>query len=179
MGILIRPKQQQSVSLNRLYEVPFLAHVTMEPMNCTVDFRSDVCEVWAPTQNPAALEEGLVKLFGLTPEQIEIHLPRIGGGFGRRYYVDYAMDAAILSKQMGKPVKLTWTREADIKHDWYRPASVQKISAALDGSGTVIGWRQVLSNASRKTSLGREGGPAGTEIDEYDFPRWLCPKPPI
>ena len=159
----------------QVYEVPFLAHVTMEPMNCTVDFRSDVCEVWAPTQNPAALEEGLVKLFDLTPEQIEIHLPRIGGGFGRRYYVDYAMDAAILSKQMGKPVKLIWTREADIKHDWYRPASVQKISAALDGNGTVIGWRQVLSNASRKTSLGREGGPAGTEIDEYDFPAGFVP----
>ncbi len=158
-----------------IYEVPFLAHVPMEPMNCTVDFKADFCEVWAPTQNPEALEEGLIKLFGLSPEQIKIHLPRIGGAFGRRYYVDYAMDAAILSKRMGRPVKLTWTREEDIKHDWYRPASVHKMTAALDRQGKVVGWKHVLANASRKTCLGREGNPAGTEIDEYDFPAGFVP----
>ncbi|NAY92588.1 molybdopterin-dependent oxidoreductase [Muricauda sp. JGD-17] len=172
----IEEAKKRAVSyVEHVYEVPFLAHVTMEPMNCTVHFRSDICEVWAPTQNPAALEAGLVKLFGLKPEQIKIHLPRIGGGFGRRFYVDYAMDAAILSKKMGKPVKLIWTREEDVKHDWYRPASVQKISAALDENGKVIGWQQILANASRKTSLGRDGGPAGTEIDEYDFPAGFVP----
>ena len=147
----------------------------MEPMNCTVDFREDGCEVWAPTQNPEALQKGLIKLFGLAPEQIKIHLPRIGGAFGRRYYVDYAMDTAILSKKMGRPVKLTWTREADIQHDWYRPASVHKMEASLNGNGQVTGWRHVLANASRKTSLGREGRPAGTEIDPYEFPAGFVP----
>lgn len=174
-GDIDKAKRSAASSFEAIYEVPFLAHVTMEPMNCTVDFRTDFCEVWAPTQNPEALQEGLIKLFGLKPEQIKIHLPRIGGGFGRRYYVDYAMDAAILSKKTGKPVKLTWTREEDIRHDWYRPGSVQKISASLDKEGMVTGWQHILSNASRKTSLGREGGPAGTEIDEYDFPAGFVP----
>lgn len=167
-------KNAESV-LERIYELPFLAHVTMEPMNCTVDFREDICEVWAPTQNPEALEQGLIKLFNLKPEQLKIHLPRVGGGFGRRYYVDYAIDAAILSKKIGKPVKLLWTREEDIKHDWYRPASVQKLTAAMDGAGKIMGWRHILANASRMTSLGREGRVADTEIDAYEFPAGFVP----
>ncbi|WP_222983008.1 xanthine dehydrogenase family protein molybdopterin-binding subunit [Flagellimonas meishanensis] len=174
-GNIDQARRRAVSQVEHVYELPFLAHVTMEPMNCIVDFSSEMCEVWAPTQNPEALEQGLIKLFGLQPEQIKIHLPRMGGGFGRRYYVDYAMDAAVLSKKMGRPVKLIWTREEDIKHDWYRPASVQRLSAWLDQDGKVIGWRQVLSNASRVTSLGREGNPAGTEIDEYDFPAGFVP----
>ncbi|WP_422080185.1 molybdopterin cofactor-binding domain-containing protein [Ulvibacterium sp.] len=174
-GDIHRAKRNAALSFEATYQVPFLAHIPMEPMNCTVDFRDDLCEVWAPTQNPRALEEGLIKLFGLQPEQIKIHLPRIGGAFGRRYYVDYAMDAAILSKKTGKPVKLTWTREADIQHDWYRPASVQKMMAALDEEGLVTGWQHILANASRKTCLGREGRPAGTELDEYEFPAGFIP----
>ncbi|WP_430966586.1 molybdopterin cofactor-binding domain-containing protein [Spongiimicrobium sp. 2-473A-2-J] len=169
-GDIIQAQRKAASNYEAVYEVPFLAHIPMEPMNCTVDFREDLCEVWAPTQNPEALQQGLIKLFGLQPEQIKIHLPRIGGGFGRRYYVDYAMDTAILSKKMGRPVKLTWTREEDIKHDWYRPASVHKMTASMDGNGKVSGWRHILANASRKTSLGRDGRPAGTEIDEYEFP---------
>ncbi|SHG72999.1 xanthine dehydrogenase family protein molybdopterin-binding subunit [Flagellimonas flava] len=174
-GDIKAAKRNSASHKEAIYEVPFWAHVTMEPMNCTVYFREDVCEVWAPTQNPEALQNGLIKLFGLEPEQIKIHIPRIGGGFGRRYYVDYAMDAAILSKKMGKPVKLTWTREDDIMHDWYRPGSVHKVAASLDSDGSVTGWQHILANASRKTSLGREGGPAGTEIDEYDFPAGFVP----
>tara|TARA_R110002167_G_scaffold266029_6_gene472768 strand:- start:10794 stop:12338 length:1545 start_codon:yes stop_codon:yes gene_type:complete len=174
-GNINTAKRNATSNFEAVYEVPFLAHVTMEPMNCTVDFRAELCEVWAPTQNPEALQEGLIKLFDLSPEQIKIHLPRIGGGFGRRYYVDYAMDAAILSKKIGKPVKLTWTREEDIKHDWYRPASVQKIAASLDRDGMVTGWQHILANASRKTCLGRDGSPAGTEIDEYEFPAGFVP----
>ena len=174
-GDIRRAKRQAHQNFEAVYELPFLAHVTMEPMNCTVDFREDICEVWAPTQNPEALEAGLIKLFDLKPEQIKIHLPRIGGAFGRRYYVDYAMDAAILSKEMSRPVKLTWNREEDIRHDWYRPASVQKMVASLDSGGKVVGWQHILANASRKTSLGRPGTPAGTEIDEYEFPAGFIP----
>ncbi len=174
-GNLDLAKKKASSYAEAIYEIPFLAHATMEPMNCTVDFRKDICEVWAPTQNPEALQQGLIKLFGLQPDQIKIHMPRIGGAFGRRYYVDYAMDAAILSKEMGKPVKLIWTREEDMKHDWYRPASVQKLTATLDGEGMVTGWQHILANASRKTCLGREGRPAGTEIDEYEFPAGFVP----
>ncbi|WP_299537299.1 molybdopterin cofactor-binding domain-containing protein [Ulvibacterium sp.] len=174
-GDLSRAKRNADSNFEAMYQVPFLAHIPMEPMNCTVDFRDDLCEVWAPTQNPKALQEGLIKLFGLQPEQIKIHLPRIGGAFGRRYYVDYAMDAAILSKKVQKPVKLIWTREEDIRHDWYRPASIQKMAASLDKEGRVTGWQHVLANASRKTCLGREGRPAGTEIDKYEFPAGFVP----
>ncbi|MCL6267001.1 xanthine dehydrogenase family protein molybdopterin-binding subunit [Flagellimonas myxillae] len=174
-GDIEKAKREASSFHEAVYELPFWAHVPMEPMNCTVDFRDDVCEVWAPTQNPEALQNGLIKLFDLQPEQIQIHIPRIGGAFGRRYYVDYAMDAAILSKKMGKPVKLTWTREEDVKHDWYRPGSVQKIAASLDKDGMVTGWHHVVANASRMTSLGREGRVAGTEIDEYEFPAGFVP----
>ncbi len=174
-GDIHRARKTEASNFEAVYQVPFLAHIPMEPMNCTVDFRADLCEVWAPTQNPKALQEGLIKLFGLKPEQIKIHLPRIGGAFGRRYYVDYAMDTAILSKKIGKPVKLTWTREEDIQHDWYRPASIQKMVASLDESGMVTGWQHILANASRKTCLGREGRPAGTEIDEYEFPAGFVP----
>ncbi|WP_420603154.1 molybdopterin cofactor-binding domain-containing protein [Flagellimonas sp.] len=174
-GNLDLAKKQASSYVEAVYEVPFLAHATMEPMNCTVDFRDGFCEVWAPTQNPEALQEGLIKLFGLNPEKIKIHIPRVGGAFGRRYYVDYAMDAAILSKERGRPVKLTWTREEDFKHGWYRPGSVQKLAATLDKDGMVTGWQHILANASRKTCLGREGRPAGTEIDEYEFPAGFVP----
>jgi isoquinoline 1-oxidoreductase beta subunit len=174
-GNIDSAKRNAASTFEAVYELPFLAHLTMEPMNCTVDFKAELCEVWAPTQNPEALQEGLIKLFGLKPEQIKIHLPRIGGAFGRRYYVDYAMDAAVLSKKIGKPVKLTWTREEDIKHDWYRPASVHKMAASLDNEGMVTGWQHILANASRKTSLGREGNPAGTEIDAYEFPAGFIP----
>lgn len=174
-GNINAAKRNATSTFEAIYELPFLAHLTMEPMNCTVDFKAELCEVWAPTQNPEALHEGLIKLFGLKPEQIKIHLPRIGGAFGRRYYVDYAMDAAVLSKKMGKPVKLTWTREEDINHDWYRPASVHKMAASLDKKGMVTGWQHILANSSRKTSLGREGNPAGTEIDGYEFPAGFIP----
>lgn len=157
------------------YQVPFLAHVPMEPMNCTVDFRSDMCEVWAPTQNPESLQNGLVKAFNLKPEQILIHMPRSGGAFGRRYYVDYAIDTALISKRIGRPVKLTWTREDDVKHDWYRSASVQKLRASLDERGNVTGWYHKVAGASRVTSLGREGEAFGTELDEYEFPAGFIP----
>lgn len=151
------------------YEVPFLAHVTMEPMNCTAHFNDDTCEVWAPTQNPEALRDGLVKLFGLKPENITIHLVRSGGGFGRRYYVDYAMEAVLLSKMIGKPVKLTWTREDDVQHDLYRPAASHRLTASFK-NGEVTGLQYQKANASRKTYLKREGSPSGTELDEYEFP---------
>lgn len=169
-GNIRKAKQSAPIHLESEYFVPFLAHVSMEPMNCTVDFREDICEVWAPTQNPESLQHGLIKLFDLKPEQIKIHLPRIGGAFGRRYYVDYAIDAAVISKRIGKPVKLTWSREDDIQHDWYRPASLQKISASIDNEGNILAWNHKLANASRKTSLGREGAPNGTELEEYEFP---------
>ena len=173
-GDLARALRESDRNYSATYEVPFLAHVTMEPMNCTVNYIGDKCEVWAPTQNPEALRDGLMKLFQLAPENIIIHLIRSGGGFGRRYYVDYAMDAALLSKRLGKPVKLTWTREDDVQHDLYRPAAVHRLTASMK-SGSLSGLHYQKANASRKTYLKREGSPSGTELDEYEFPGGFVP----
>jgi isoquinoline 1-oxidoreductase beta subunit len=156
------------------YQVPFLAHVTMEPMNCTARFQEGRCELWAPTQNPEAIREALVKAFDMEPSDIVIHLVRCGGGFGRRYYVDYAIEAALLSKLTGRAIQVTWTREDDIKHDLYRPAAVHELSASLY-EGQINGLRYQKANASRKTYLQREGSPSGTELSEYDFPAGLIP----
>ena len=156
-------------SVEATYQVPFLAHVTMEPMNCLANYTADSCEVWAPTQNPKSLVNALVKIFNFEPAKVKVHLIRSGGGFGRRYYVDYGIEAAILSRKVGKPVKVTWTREDDIRHDLYRPAAVHQISAALEDD-QITGLKYRKANASRKGYLKRDGSLAGTELDEYEFP---------
>ncbi len=152
------------------YEVPFLAHVPMEPLNCTASFTENLIEIWAPTQNPGAISEAISKIFNFDPENIRIHMLRAGGGFGRRYYVDYAIEAVLLSKLSNTPVKVVWTREDDIRHDYYRPGGAHKLKASLDKNNKISGWYHKIANSSRVTWLGREGSPAGTELDKYEFP---------
>lgn len=155
------------------YEVPFLAHVPMEPMNCTASVRTGACEIWAPTQNPESVRDNLAKVLSLPPAAVTVHLMRAGGGFGRRYYVDYAVEAALLSKHVGRPVQVIWSREEDMTHDFYRPAAVAHLRAGLDRAGKVTSWYCALANASRSAYLGRDDAPNGTEIDAYDFPAGL------
>lgn len=152
------------------YEVPFLAHVPMEPMNYTASFDSETVELWGGTQNLEGLRDAMIKAFGLKPENITIHVERSGGAFGRRYYSDFAVEAAYLARATGHAVKVVWTREDDIKYDFYRPAAVFGMKASLSADGKVTGWRTRVANASRSTYLGRDDAPNGTEIDEYDFP---------
>jgi isoquinoline 1-oxidoreductase beta subunit len=118
--------------LEAIYEMPFLAHVTPEPMNCVADVREDSCEVWAPTQNLEDTKLRTVMLTGLSRDAVRVHVPMIGGGFGRRLETDYVEEAVRISKAISAPVKVTWTREDDMQHDFYHPYSYHHISANLD-----------------------------------------------
>ena len=157
------------------YELPFLAHVPMEPLNATASVADGHCELWVGTQNPEDLSKCVEQVLGLPPERIEIHMMRSGGGFGRRYYPDFAIEAAWLSRAAGRPVKVVWTREDDIRYDFYRPAAAFSLQAGLDAAGKVTAWRTRLANGSRSTCLGRDDAPNGTELDEYAFPSGFVP----
>jgi isoquinoline 1-oxidoreductase subunit beta len=124
-----------------VYEVPFLAHATMEPMNCTADVRADNCDIYAPTQFQTFSQITGAKITGLKPEQVRIHTTYLGGGFGRRAEQDFILEAVELSKAVGTPVQVTWSREDDMQHDFYRPAVLVKLSGGLDGMGTPVAWK--------------------------------------
>jgi isoquinoline 1-oxidoreductase beta subunit len=118
--------------LAAVYEVPYLAHATQEPMNCVADVREDGCEVWAPTQNPSDALQRAGRIANLPADAVTVHVPLIGGGFGRRLEVDYVAEAVEISKAVGAPIKLVWTREDDIQHDFYHPFSINYIRGRLD-----------------------------------------------
>jgi isoquinoline 1-oxidoreductase beta subunit len=121
------------------YEVPFLAHAPMEPPNCTADVRNGRCELWVPTQNAPAIATALQAALGLPQSAITIHITLLGGGFGRRLNLDYGVEAALVSRGAGATVKVVWTREDDIRHDYYRPVSLHRLRASHDGS-KVTAW---------------------------------------
>src|SRR3989442_1947892 len=125
-----------------VYEVPFLHHATMEPMNCTAHVRADGggCDVWAPTQNQTRAQEVAAELTGLPKEQVKVHTTFLGGGFGRRLEPDFVSEAVRVSKAVGAPVKVIWSREDDVQHGFYRPATYNKFAAGLDASGTPLAW---------------------------------------
>jgi isoquinoline 1-oxidoreductase beta subunit len=128
------------------YHQPFLAHATLEPMNCTVDWRSGECEIWTGTQAPDRAVDKLVEL-GLKPEQITLHNQLIGGGFGRRLEVDGVVLAARVARHVPGPVQVLWSREEDIRHDRYRPYYVDHLSASLDAKGRPVAWRHTIAGA--------------------------------
>ena len=129
-----------------IYHQPFLAHATLEPMNCTIDWRKDVCEIWVGTQAPDRAVAKLAAL-GLKPEQIRLHNHLIGGGFGRRLEVDGIVLAARIARHVQGPVRVLWSREEDIQHDRYRPYYVDRLSAALDARGLPVAWRHTIAGA--------------------------------
>jgi len=124
-----------------IYEVPFLAHATMEPMNCAADVRADCCDVYAPTQFQTVNQMTAARITGLKPDRVGIHTTYLGGGFGRRAEQDFLIEAVELSKAMGAPVQVTWSREDDMQRDYYRPVVTVKLTAGLDGSGKVAAWK--------------------------------------
>ena len=122
------------------YRLPYLSHVTMEPMNCTAHVSGDRCDVWVPTQNQSGVLQVAEKITGLKPEQIHVHTTYLGGGFGRRSETDVVEEALQISKSIGKPVKLIWTREEDIQNDFYRPGNCCRIEGGMDRNGKLIAW---------------------------------------
>jgi isoquinoline 1-oxidoreductase subunit beta len=129
------------------YHQPFLAHATLEPMNCTLHWRERGCEIWTGTQAPDRAVAKLAAL-GLKPEQIRLHNHLIGGGFGRRLEVDGIVLAARVARHVRGPVRVLWSREQDIQHDRYRPYYVDRLSAALDARGAIVSWRHTIAGAA-------------------------------
>jgi isoquinoline 1-oxidoreductase beta subunit len=124
------------------YYVPHLAHATMEPPVALADFRDGKVTVWAPTQNPQAVQETVAKELGIPKENVICHVPLLGGGFGRKSKPDYAAEAAILSKAVGRPVKVVWSREDDIKFGYYHSVAAMYMKASLDEKGKPTAWLQ-------------------------------------
>ena len=145
-----------------VYEVPFLAHATMEPMNCTADVRADGCDVWASMQMQTMAQAAAAQASGLPPAKVRIHSEFMGGGFGRRGMTDFVTEAVEVSKAIGAPVKLTWSREDDMQHDNYRPASYSRFEAGLDAAGWPVAWtNRIVSPSITNTS----GQPPRNGID--------------
>jgi isoquinoline 1-oxidoreductase beta subunit len=131
------------------YEVPFVSHAPLEPQNCYAHVQKDQCHVIAPTQMPSGASRAAAEVTGLPRENIRIDMTRVGGGFGRRLTNDYVAEAAMISMHTGGPIKLQWTREDDIKNDFYRPAGLHELSAGLDEDNQVVAWTQRLASASK------------------------------
>jgi len=131
-------------TLEAVYEAPFLAHVTMEPMNATAEVTADSCTVWAPNQGADTTAQVAAQITGLPLDRITVNTPYLGGGYGRRFMQDFTAHAVTLAQKVGRPVKVIWTREEDIQHDHYRPQTLAKHRAALDGAGRFTGWHTTL-----------------------------------
>ncbi len=146
------------------YDYPFLAHAPMEPQNCTAVFKGGKVELWAPTQNPDSGRQGIVKALGVKPEDVAINVIRSGGGFGRRLINDFMVESAWIAQQAGAPVQLVWSREDDLAHDFYRPASYHFLKAGVDATGQVVGWRNHFVGFGEGTEFIRAGQLAPTEF---------------
>jgi isoquinoline 1-oxidoreductase beta subunit len=136
--------------VDALYEMPLLAHATMEPMNITAHVRGSDAEVWAPTQSPDWVQGTVAQVLGLKPEKVIVHTTLMGGGFGRRYMADFPAEVAQIAKVVGKPVQLVWTREDDMTHDFYRPATCHRMQGAVDANGRPVAWFHTMASTSIK-----------------------------
>jgi isoquinoline 1-oxidoreductase beta subunit len=137
-----------AMKVEAVYQVPFLAHATMEPMNCTVHVRQDGCDVWVGSQVVSRAQATAAEVTGLPLEQVQVFNHFLGGGFGRRLEVDFVTQAVRIAKQVDGPVKVVWTREEDIQHDIYRPYYYDRMTAGLDAQGLPIAWRHRVTGSS-------------------------------
>ncbi len=147
--------------IEAVYQAPFLAHATMEPMNCTARVTAKGAEVWAPTQAPTWAQGEVAKALGLPEAAVTVRTTLLGGGFGRRAIPDFAVEAALIARAAGAPVQVVWTREDDMRHDLYRPASRHELRAGLDAAGTLVAWHHRVRSPSIAAQLfgGRAGRP--------------------
>jgi isoquinoline 1-oxidoreductase subunit beta len=146
------------------YELPFQAHATMEPMNCTMHIGSNQAEAWAPVQGPEWVQGVMQQVTGLPPDKITVHTTYMGGGFGRRYQADFAIECAQIAKRVGQPVQLVWSREDDMTHDFYRPASYHRISGAVDEQGNIVAWRHRSTSTSLAEWWNPKDSPDSSEM---------------
>ena len=156
--------------LEASYAYPFLAHATMEPQNCTAHVRHGGVEIWAPTQDPRGGAKLVARTLGIDPGTIRVHMIRAGGAFGRRAHNDYMVEAAMISKRVGRPVKLLWDRTQDIQHDAYRPAGFHHFEAGIDSAGRPIAFRDHF------ITFGQNGRVASTaDLPRDHFPAGYIP----
>jgi len=162
--------------LQASYYQPWLAHATAEPMNCMVRLEKDHASVVVPTQAPQKAWAVVQRLTGLSPDQIEISVPRVGGGYGRRLDHDYVAEAVMLAKVVNKPVRLLWMREQDLEHDYYRSGSVHQLSMTMDRKRQLIGWDQRMASASALVHRGVPDNRLWTsELQADQLPAALVP----
>jgi isoquinoline 1-oxidoreductase subunit beta len=158
-------------SVEAFYTYPFVSHAPLEPQNCTASYRDGAVELWAPTQTPSNGLTLVANVLGIAPEKVTVHQTRVGGGFGRRLMNDYMCEAAVISKQAGVPVKLQWTREDDMQHDFYRVGGFHSFKAGLDGGGKLAAWQDHFITF---TADGK-GPSSGADMRIPEFPMPLLP----
>jgi isoquinoline 1-oxidoreductase subunit beta len=174
------------------YELPFLAHATMEPINTTVHVRPDGCDIWVGTQTPVVAQKHAARITGLPIEKVVLHNHLIGGGFGRRLQADTIEQAVRFAKQVPYPLKVIWTREQDIRHDRFRPSYLDRLTAGLDDQGKPIAWTHRTTSGTVRRYFDENGWPEG-KLDKdavdgawdspYAFPAirvdWIRHDPPV
>jgi len=160
-GDVARARTTAKVAIEATYQLPFQAHATMEPMNCTAYVMPERCEIWAPTQGMELAQNVAANVTGLPAERIVIHRTLIGGGFGRRLLADFLKQTLVVAMAVKQPVKLIWSREEDMTHDFYRPAMLHKIAGSLDADGKLTALEHRVVSPSHTL---------------YIFPRALFPQ---
>jgi isoquinoline 1-oxidoreductase subunit beta len=158
-------------TVDAFYTYPFLAHAPLEPQNCTAWYRDGAIEIWAPTQTPEAGLKGVANTLGIPESRVTLHQTRVGGGFGRRLMNDYMCEVALIARQAGVPVKLTWPREEDMTHDFYRVGGFHAFKGAVNVAGKLVAWQDHFITFSSDGKQPVSGG----ALAPNDFPALLVP----
>jgi isoquinoline 1-oxidoreductase beta subunit len=161
----------ESKPVEAFYTYPFVAHAPLEPQNTTAVFKDGAIEIWSPTQTPEAGLKLVSDVLGITPDKVTLHQTRVGGGFGRRLMNDYMCEAAAIAKQAGVPVKLQWTREDDMHHDFFRVGGFHSFKGGLDKSGKLIAWQDHFITFTQDGQRPTSGG----DLSADEFPAQIVP----
>jgi isoquinoline 1-oxidoreductase beta subunit len=160
-----------ATAVEGFYTYPFVSHAPLEPQNCTASFRDGAVEIWAPTQTPDGALDLVAGVLSIPKERVTIHQTRVGGGFGRRLMNDYMCEAAVIARQAGVPVKLQWTREDDMQHDFYRVGGFHSFKGGVDAAGKLIAWQDHFITFTQDGQKPTSGG----DLNPEEFPAQILP----